>query len=78
MTAVVPVMLPTTQLAGDTSILNWIYAFHDAAFSNQVAIASPVYAGGKNFWGLHTGLLAINGNPKPALPWFQKAVASLH
>src|SRR5439155_11212659 len=37
---------PTTQLAGDTSILNWIYAFHDAAFSNQVAIASPVYAGG--------------------------------
>jgi hypothetical protein len=38
----------------------------------------PVYAGGKNFWGLHTGLLTINGNPKPALPWFQRAVASLH
>src|SRR5205823_12923593 len=46
MTAVVPVMLPSTQLAGDTSILNWIYAFHDATFGNQVAIASPVYAGG--------------------------------
>ncbi len=45
-TAVVPVAMPTTELVGDTSILNWIYAFKDATFSNQVAIASPVYAGG--------------------------------
>jgi hypothetical protein len=37
----------------------------------------PVYAGGKNFWGLHTGLLTINGKPKPALRWFKKAVRSL-
>lgn len=37
----------------------------------------PVYAGGKNFWGLHTGLLTLNGKPKPALRWFKKAVASL-
>ena len=37
----------------------------------------PVYAGGKNFWGLHTGLLTLNGKPKPALTWFKKAVASL-
>jgi hypothetical protein len=37
----------------------------------------PVYAGGKNFWGLHTGLLAINGKAKPALSWFKKAVRSL-
>jgi hypothetical protein len=37
----------------------------------------PVYAGGKNFWGLHTGLLTLNGQPKPALGWFKKAVASL-
>jgi polysaccharide biosynthesis protein PslG len=37
----------------------------------------PVYAGGKNFWGLHTGLLTRNGQAKPALRWFMKAVASL-
>jgi hypothetical protein len=37
----------------------------------------PVYAGGKNFWGLHTGLLTINGHAKPALRWFKKAVSSL-
>jgi hypothetical protein len=37
----------------------------------------PVYAGGKNFWGLHTGLLTMQGNAKPALAWFKKAVASL-
>jgi len=37
----------------------------------------PVYAGGKNFWGLHTGLLTRNGHAKPALRWFKKAVASL-
>jgi hypothetical protein len=37
----------------------------------------PVYAGGKNFWGLHTGLLNMQGNAKPALAWFKKAVASL-
>jgi polysaccharide biosynthesis protein PslG len=37
----------------------------------------PVYAGGKNFWGLHTGLLNMQGNAKPALRWFKKAVASL-
>jgi len=44
--AVVPVALPKTELVGDTSILNWIYAFKDATFSNQVAIGSPLYAGG--------------------------------
>jgi hypothetical protein len=38
----------------------------------------PVYAGGKNFWGLHTGLMTMNGHPKPALQWFARAVASLH
>src|SRR5213076_3416225 len=27
----------------------------------------PVYAGGKDFWGLHTGLLTRSGAPKPAL-----------
>jgi hypothetical protein len=37
----------------------------------------PVYTGGKNFWGLHTGLLTMNGHAKPALSWFRKAVASL-
>ena len=28
---------------------------------------APVYAGGQDFFGLHTGLLDINGRPKPAL-----------
>lgn len=37
----------------------------------------PVYAGGKNFWGLHTGLLTRNGHAKPALRWFRRALASL-
>jgi polysaccharide biosynthesis protein PslG len=37
-----------------------------------------VYAGGKDFWGLHTGLLTLNGQPKPALTSFQNTVASLH
>ena len=37
----------------------------------------PVYAGGKNFWGLHTGLTTMNGTPKPALQWFSRAIASL-
>ncbi len=26
----------------------------------------PVYAGGKDFWGLHTGLLSQDGTPKPS------------
>jgi hypothetical protein len=32
---------------------------------------------GKDFWGLHTGLLDIDGQPKPAYSAFQKAVASV-
>ena len=35
------------------------------------------YAGGKDFWGLHTGLLTVGGQPKPAYVAFQKAVASV-
>jgi hypothetical protein len=46
LTAVVPVDMPTTETTGDTSILNWIYALQNASFSNQVTIASPVFAGG--------------------------------
>jgi hypothetical protein len=37
-----------------------------------------VYSGGKDFWGLHTGLLTLNGQSKPALASFRNAVASLH
>jgi polysaccharide biosynthesis protein PslG len=37
-----------------------------------------VYSGGKDFWGLHTGLLQLNGQPKPALSSFSNAVHSLH
>jgi hypothetical protein len=35
------------------------------------------YAGGKDFWGLHTGLLRKNGSSKPAFAAFKKAVAAL-
>jgi hypothetical protein len=38
--------------------------------------AAP-YLGGTDFWGLHTGLLDIDGQPKPAYAAFQKAVASV-
>jgi hypothetical protein len=37
-----------------------------------------VYAGGKNFWGLHTGLNRLNGTAKPALKSFRKAALGLH
>jgi hypothetical protein len=37
--------------------------------------ATP-YVGGVDFWGLHTGLLTLDGTPKPAYGAFQKAVAS--
>jgi polysaccharide biosynthesis protein PslG len=30
-----------------------------------------------NFWGLHTGLLNINGSPKPAYTAFKQAIAGL-
>jgi hypothetical protein len=36
-----------------------------------------VYKGGKDFWGLHTGLLNKKGKAKPAYAAFKKAVASL-
>ena len=36
-----------------------------------------VCSGGEDFWGLHTGLLTLNGQPKPALTSL-KPVASLH
>jgi lysophospholipase L1-like esterase len=36
-----------------------------------------VYKGGKDFWGLHTGLLRKNGTHKPAFAAFKKAVAAL-
>jgi polysaccharide biosynthesis protein PslG len=32
---------------------------------------SPVYSGGKDFWGLHTGLLPRSGPPKPAFAAFE-------
>jgi hypothetical protein len=34
----------------------------------------PLY---KDMWGLHTGLLDVNGNPKPAFGAFCQAVAAL-
>lgn len=34
---------------------------------------SPVYAGGKDFWGLHTGLLGLGGTPKPAFAAFENS-----
>jgi hypothetical protein len=38
---------------------------------------SPVYPGGHDFWGLHTGLLRINGVRKPAFEAFEKAAQRL-
>jgi hypothetical protein len=35
------------------------------------------YRGAPDFWGLHTGLLKLNGTPKPALAAFSKAANSL-
>jgi hypothetical protein len=35
------------------------------------------YPGGKDFWGLHTGLLSLSGAPKPAFGAFRDAVAGL-
>jgi hypothetical protein len=35
------------------------------------------YPGGKDFWGLHTGLLSITGKDKPALAAFASAAAGL-
>ena len=38
---------------------------------------APPYAGGKDFWGLHTGLRRRDGSPKPAFRTFRDAVRSL-
>jgi len=35
------------------------------------------YAGGKDFWGLHTGLLDLAGRPKPGLGAFRDAALAL-
>lgn len=37
----------------------------------------PPYAGGKDFWGLHTGLRDLRNRPKPAYSAFKNAVAGL-
>lgn len=37
----------------------------------------PVYPGGKDFWGLHTGLLDIQGRRKPAYDAFADGVRAL-
>lgn len=38
---------------------------------------APVYPGGKDFWGLHTGLYAIDGTPKPAADAMHRVTRSL-
>ncbi len=38
---------------------------------------STVYKGGKDFWGLHTGLLNRKGKPKPAMKVVRKALVKL-
>lgn len=35
---------------------------------------APPFPGGEDFWGLHTGLLDIDGRPKPALRAFEAGV----
>jgi hypothetical protein len=39
---------------------------------------SAPYAGGKDYWGLHTGLLTASGQPKPGYDAFKSATHSLH
>jgi polysaccharide biosynthesis protein PslG len=38
---------------------------------------SPLYAGGKDFWGLHTGLQTLAGEPKPAFAAFENSARRL-
>jgi Glycosyl hydrolase catalytic core len=38
---------------------------------------AEVYEGGQDFFGLHTGLLDVDGRPKPALDAFRSAAATL-
>ncbi|MBO9532871.1 MAG: hypothetical protein J7513_07860 [Solirubrobacteraceae bacterium] len=38
---------------------------------------STVYQGGKDFWGLHTGLLDLSGKPKPSLDVVRRGLAEL-
>jgi hypothetical protein len=38
---------------------------------------SPVYPGGHDFWGLHTGLLRLGGARKPAFAAFEKSAQRL-
>jgi hypothetical protein len=35
---------------------------------------APTYSGRSDFWGLHTGLLSLDGTPKPSLAAFRDAV----
>jgi hypothetical protein len=44
-----------------------LYNWHD----------EPTYPGGFDYWGLHTGLLTLNGDPKPARDAFAAAVHRL-
>lgn len=37
----------------------------------------PVYAGGRDFWGLHTGLVNKDGSPKPVLSLFGDIVRKI-
>ena len=36
---------------------------------------SPVYAGGRDFWGLHTGLQTVGGRTKPAFAAFENSAS---
>ena len=38
---------------------------------------APPYAGGHDFWGLHTGLLSLEGARKPAFASFRTAVRAI-
>lgn len=38
---------------------------------------APPYRGGRDFWGLHTGLLSLRGDHKPAYASFRSAVREI-
>jgi hypothetical protein len=72
---------PTGQAAAIGAVLRDFYA--DRAALGLVGFdyydwrdARP-YRGTRDFWGLHTGLLRLNGSAKPALKAFSDAARSM-
>jgi len=72
---------PDAQAALLTRTLTTLVAEHDRLHLRGVVYYDwqdcGVYDGGTDFWGLHTGLHAIDGTPKPALAAFTQTTQAL-